>query len=75
MELTVREQSPGLGQNVHKMLDLTRDLQSNATKDPDTLASHLQVRTLPERVAIQKARQDGVEDLIRQSGLNKGNLV
>ncbi len=75
MELTVRQQSPGLGQNLHKVLDLTRDLQSTATQDPSTRASHLQVSALPERVAVQKARQDGVEDLIRQNRLNKGNCA
>lgn len=74
MELTVRQQSPGLGQNLHKLLDLTRDLQSAAPRGPSRLASHLQVRALPERVAVQEARQDGVEDLIRQNRLIKGEL-
>lgn len=55
------------------MLDLGRDLQSDTTQDLSTPASHLQVRTLPERVAVQEVRQDGVQDLIRHVGLNKEN--
>lgn len=57
------------------MLDLTRDLQSAATQDPSARTSHLQVSALPERVAVQKARQDGVEDLMRQNRSNNGSCA
>lgn len=52
------------------MLYLTRDLQSTVTQDPSTFASHLQPRILPEWVAVQKVRKDGVKDLIRHNWLN-----
>ena len=57
------------------MLYLNRDLQSNTAQDLSTPASRLQVRTLPEWVAVEKVWQDGVEDLMRHIWLNNENCV
>lgn len=67
VDLAVAQHQPGLGQNIREMPDLTGDLQSAFTPDPGALGG------LPERVAIQKGRQDGVEELERQNRMSEGN--
>lgn len=57
------------------MLHLRWDLQSATSQDPSVLTSHLQVRALPEWVAVQEVGKDGVEDLIRHDCLSKENCV
>lgn len=57
------------------MLHLSWDLQSTTSQDPSVLTSQLQVRALPEWVAVQEVGQDGVEDLIRHDCLSKENCV
>lgn len=57
------------------MLHLSWDLGSATSQDPSVLTSHLQVRALPEWVAVQEVGQDRVEDLIRHDCLSKENCV
>lgn len=75
MELTVGQQSPGLSHDIYNLFYLHWDLQPTAAQVPFTLAGHLWVSALPEGVAVQKARQDGVQDLVRKDQLNKGNCA
>lgn len=65
VELTLWKQRPDLVQDVQNTLHLGRDLKLTATRHSATLCIQLQVRTLAEWVALQKVRQDRVQDLIK----------
>lgn len=72
MQLTLWQQPPGLSEDLHQLLDLTRDGQPTLSQDESRICRHLQHRGSPEGVAVQKAWQDGVEDLMRQNGFSLG---
>lgn len=64
MELTVRQESPSVGKNVHYTPYLSGDLQSTPSQGLRSINICLWGGYIPERVAVQKIWQDWIEDLI-----------
>lgn len=64
MKLTVRQESPSVGKNVHYTPYLSGDSQSTPSQGKRSINICLWGGSPPERVAVQKFWQDWIEDLI-----------